>query len=106
MIILGRCEHQYEGNHTYSGFCPECESKLFGFFATLSGSEKQVSWANDIRQSQLRDLVSTVLIRVKTVDAIPAQGLTALHKLAAITEAKFWIDNRNSDSNALLKAIR
>jgi hypothetical protein len=104
MMKMGLCNHEFDGDHTVTGFCPTCESKMFGTLVPLTGSDKQITWATDIRINQLRELGKSVLRRAKSVDNIPAPGLAALAKLAAISEAKFWIDNQASDANMLLKA--
>ena len=102
MKKLGRCNHEYEGNHTYTAICPECEVKIYGEFANLEGTEKQVNWAQDIRQEKLKELATALLARGKAED-MDEKGLAVTRKLAQIKEAKFWIDNRVAGVNELLK---
>ena len=89
--------------------CPECyksrrnaedlaEAKqiLAGVtFAELTGSDKQIKWANDIRAKQIAKLIKQ--------HGQPKPGFwAAVNKL---TDATFWIDNR-SDEWATEKKIR
>jgi len=103
MTKLGICNHEYEGDHTYTALCRDCEAKLYGEFAELEGSEKQVAWAQDIRQQQLKELAKALLKRGKIAD-MDQRGIAVAQKLAGIKDAKFWIDNRTAGTNELLKA--
>lgn len=57
----------------------------------LTGSEKQVSWAEKIRVEQLAKL------RKADPDAVS--------KFSAIIEAKWWIDNRSTNLNAMASPL-
>ena len=103
MTKLGICNHEYEGNHTYTALCPECETTLYGEFAELKGTEKQVAWAQGIRQEQLKELARALLKGGKVAE-MDQRGIAVAQKLAGIKDAKFWIDNRSAGANELLKA--
>lgn len=74
-------------------------------FPQLTGSEKQVSWAGDIRERYLVDILCSY------VDG-PFPGIKSarqrkkmevlVEKINQKTEAKWWIDNRH-DLRRLLK---
>lgn len=91
--------------------CPECrkaaekaaaesaaEKSPFAVIAAaeLTGSEKQVAWAKDIRAKVVADLVSI----------IPAAIYAETNQvLAAKNEAKWWIDNRNLTIKDLVRLV-
>ena len=55
----------------------------------LTGSEKQIAWANTIRMN--------FLTKAKKVRGLNDRGLEAVDSIASeYKEAKFWIDHRNS----------
>lgn len=69
-------------------------------FCTLTGSEKQISWANDIRKSFLAALINLSKI-------IPdAQKSAVVALFSKPTEAKFWIDNRDEFVMNIAKKLR
>ena len=63
-------------------------------FPALTGSEKQVSWANTIRQNAV-DAALTMLAG-RTSSALTDEGKTLVAGVVGrmSTEAKWWIDNR------------
>lgn len=64
----------------------------------LTGSEKQIKWANDIRAQKLADILNTY--------GTSKEFLDVLYPLVnKITESKFWIDNRSSLLSQLLAKI-
>lgn len=103
MTRMGTCDHTYNGEHTHSGLCPECEGKMFGGFAELQGSEKQIAWAGSIRQERLQELAGALLMRGAVAD-MDERGLAVTRKLAQVDTARFWIDHRMADVQELLKA--
>jgi len=80
-----------------SGMCSECykEQKKSALnsavknveFVELSGSEKQISWADTIRKEAV----------AKVIDHNPPEEF--YQKLNAKTEASWWIDNRYNFSS-------
>lgn len=64
----------------------------------LTGSEKQVAWANDLRGRALRALESTTPYATSQ----PQKDIVSKIKqnIASKTDARFWIDNRYSVPSA------
>ena len=60
--------------------------------ADLTGSEKQISWANTIREGAYKAL--DCLAPFTTNDKVKAIVADWKSKMDAQTEAKWWIDNR------------
>lgn len=59
----------------------------------LTGSEKQIAWANDIRKKIVQDLEEA--LTAGTDAAMLPLALTLLARVvSAHTDAKFWIDGR------------
>jgi len=59
----------------------------------LTGSEKQIAWANDIRQRIVQDL-EEALTAGEDAEMLP-KALSLLERVVnAHTDAKFWIDGR------------
>ena len=82
--------------------CPACHDRKIAEASadlpTLTGSEKQVAWANKIRLAANRKLDALI----KTVDSAPnlsdkskAQYRKVLIKTKNKTRASWWIDNRD-----------
>lgn len=66
----------------------------------LTGSEKQIAWATDIRAEQIAQLDTTMAdVRARTVATAPAWATTAIETAAEATRrqvtASWWIDNRH-----------
>ena len=81
--------------------CPDCykaqkadESRSLGL-VDLTGSDKQIAWANDIRKAYMERMTQT-MERLKVIDAAKAQDAwtTLLAIVNKATEAKWWIDNQ------------
>ena len=86
----------------------------------MVGSAKQVSWATDIRATKLsrdvyNDIQAGLIAATKALgkDQAMAQLDKALADMTdkfaalyAITDAKYWIDNRGADIRVLAKAAR
>jgi len=78
----------------------------------LEGSEKQVSWANKIRDTKLEHLTRNIVSREmqlvtitsenqrKRYDVRVSQLKKTLSDVLSKTAAKFWIDSRDSDLTA------
>jgi len=97
-----------------------------GDFPALSGSEKQVTWAGEIRSRKQAEFAAAIarmagatwgVILEKDTDFIAEthakmdafladkpQAVAALRKLFSITDARFWIDNREDGINQMLKS--
>ena len=100
--------------------CRECRDKATAAtvaaasadLPALTGSDKQIEWANKIRADLLADLtaVRTILdARAAKNPGPDADELLAVadKAIAAITakaHARFWIDNRDAGATAVLKA--
>ncbi len=65
----------------------------------LTGSEKQIGWANDIRRNFVIDMMSRVNKNVSRSTAVTQ--LSAI--VNKVTESKFWIENRTCLMGALQK---
>ena len=61
----------------------------------LTGTEKQVAWAETIRQQLLADI--DVFIYKRTRGEMNPQLLGALEQVKSRAEARWWIDNRGMD---------
>ena len=86
---------------------------------TLTGSDKQVAWASDIRRSILTGLVKDVTDHYRRmaeaveagdadpdqVEADKAHTRKAVGALARKAQAKYWIDRRRDRGVLLLKEI-
>jgi hypothetical protein len=93
---------------TTFGTCPECYKKeqeekrqnkmVKSGLLELSGSEKQISWALKIRLEKYE-------ASERYVKVLKSKGIEVYDRLFAITEAKFWIDNRNSNFEDLMKLV-
>lgn len=91
------------------GICPACYAKMKheereearkeeaqkNGFPELSGSEKQINWANEIRSRFFRDLTNAIQ-GVKINDKIQAQIDESMEMFRNVNEARFWIDNREN----------
>ncbi len=68
-------------------------------FAALTGSEKQISWAQSIRQKAYETMVATGKPH-------PTQGWKLMVDLINLeTSAKWWIDNRTDSWSILFRKI-
>lgn len=85
----------------------------------MSGTEKQVAWANDIKARKMADfqdlaaeferLASAGLAAGKATPAQTEAGraklMNAIAKAEAIEEARFWIDNRATVARYILRDL-
>lgn len=60
----------------------------------LSGSDKQVKWAESIRATQLKRLLPAMTAAAAHGDKIGAAVWQALYVIVTQRQARFWIDNR------------
>lgn len=94
--------------------CPECYkaqkqaevAKANEGLVALTGSEKQVAWAMDIRGKYAEECAAKAA-RLAEIDAARAQyALDTIRALMnKVTEAKWWIDNQYN-IDAALKQLR
>lgn len=95
----------------------------------LTGSEKQISWANNIRRQIAKEFVELICkankitmgpvlrsdvdhyakVEAKIAENFEtqkggAQIVAAIDKIFSRADAKFWIDNRNAVPSQLIKA--
>jgi len=63
----------------------------------LTGSEKQIAWAETIRQKLMTDLDEFIFRSIKKERRNDPQILAALDQIKRKTEARWWIDHRNVD---------
>jgi hypothetical protein len=72
----------------------------------LVGTDKQIAWANDIRNAYMRRMSKT-MEQITVIDSVKARE--AWDALVAIinkaTEAKWWIDNQYAIDRGL-KALK
>jgi hypothetical protein len=68
-----------------------------GDLPILIGSEKQVTWANDIRESVIDGFASKLadIARLDRVDVVEELLRLSAPQMQSITEAKTWIDERD-----------
>lgn len=78
----------------------------------LTGTEKQVAWAEDIRATAIAEMARLfdfhVRARFANDPAKFGEGVEVANKtfgplIASKTEAKYWIDNRNTDIRSMAK---
>lgn len=88
--------------------CPACRAKG----SSLTGSTKQISWAEDIRAAQAK-IVNAAIARVEThenklaTEEIRIAMIAWLKESLTETSASAWIDRRNDTERSLLvKASR
>ena len=116
--------------------CPACRKRKAEQAAqqsglpALTGSDKQIAWAYDIRSKRIEalnlaaDRARTILARIangeaangEAANADPAKveaekvecedNLASITAILAITEARWWIDHRNEHANTLIIAMR
>lgn len=71
----------------------------------LTGSEKQIAYANDIREDAIRDACKSAIGRVKlsvaAIAALNEQVVPMAAKLAAHTTAKSWIEAAGGSKSML-----
>ena len=98
------------------GLCPDCYrakkqeereqeneragklAKSLGF-SELEGSEKQIAWANSLRQKTFENVC-------KMGPEHPIFGYSLIAEAISLeTSAKWWIDNRNTDCVRIFKMI-
>jgi hypothetical protein len=73
---------------------------------TLTGSEKQVTWALTIRREKLAELdaLMTEARRVGTPDQLaPVEALATA--LRAKSDSRYWIDNRSYSTRTLINLL-
>lgn len=95
--------------------CPECkkaaaqakakrrEAEIIGKLTAasgkeliaLTGSEKQIAWAEDLRAASIVDFIATYAL---TDDEIGDNAEMLMQTLNSETTAKWWIDNRDVDA--------
>lgn len=61
---------------------------------SLTGTEKQVAWAESIRQQLLADIDEFIYRQVKAEHRNDPKLLEAVEKIRSKTEARWWIDHR------------
>ena len=91
--------------------CPECQKareKAATEAATsqyslvdLQGSEKQIAWANDVRAKAIIALCQFAVATYKR--ELPAADVERL--INSQPQAKFWIDNRDTDTPSMIKSL-
>lgn len=100
-------ERAFRKSNLESRECPECwkakqvkeavASHQANDWAVLTGSEKQVAWAESIRTNFYKQIEEKLRVYtpVKNVTAFE-NGKKLLAWIKAETSAKFWIENRNA----------
>ena len=103
-----------------SGVCPACKSadkaaaceavEIEHALPQLSGSPKQIKWARDIRAAKVAEIeaeFARVLPRVQAdkMDIYERQCALGWQLIAAVTEARVWIDRREQAGMAIIQAL-
>jgi hypothetical protein len=70
----------------------------------MIGSEKQIEWAEKIYVDIITGLCNMVAGKMQ-IEKAKAQYDMILAKLSAQTSAKFWIDNRGLNFQAIYKSL-
>ena len=70
----------------------------------MTGSEKQIEWAQKIYVDVISGLCNMVVGKL-TNEKVKAQYDMIISKLSGQTSAKFWIDNRGLNFQAIYKSI-
>ena len=108
MTYLAKCTHTSE-TVTASGLCAECERKYgIDTLAAMTGSEKQVAWAEDIRRDAIQEIAEICSIRARKMHVayeIPEMVQVVLREMAKEADAKWWIDNRNNAKEAMARKV-
>lgn len=111
--------------------CPACrkhkaeQAAQQSGLPALTGSDKQIAWASDIRSKMIEalnisaDKARTILARIANDEAAttdPAKveaakvecedNLASITAILAITDARWWIDHRDEHPNTLIIAKR
>lgn len=87
--------------------CPECRAKAAAKdaqdkgYAELTGSAKQVSWANDIRTKMMASAEALAAKVTRNREMFDK----AIETMKNETSASWWIDRRDDTINDLLKEI-
>ena len=91
----------------WSGLCDDCkaaegrkagDANTAAGLVALTGSEKQIAWAEQIRAKLLPLYVDFVGVQAPKLDAENAKKLNAvLDMVKAETSASWWIDHRTAD---------
>ena len=78
----------------------------------ITGSDKQVAWANDIREKRITELDEMIANAIatgygnpqgKSADEIEAQGEKYREILLSRTDAGFWINSRDYGLTTVLQ---
>lgn len=85
--------------------CPNCKKTEAAKWcadngcSTLTGSSKQIAWAETIRQEAIAGLeIAANGIPDEAPDAVRQQACEVIASAKAETRAAWWIDNRDSDN--------
>ncbi len=65
----------------------------------MNGSEKQITWANEIKASKAEQFAA---LRSKVISSI---GTKALDFIESLDSAVFWIDNRDRSATEMLTSL-
>lgn len=108
--------HSYLAWAKTCGHCPACRAQNDELYCAgveaehnlppLTGSEKQVKWARDIRAQKVAKLAASMAERAEkwspeNVAELTARTEVMFAALAATTEARYWIDARNLTADVI-----
>lgn len=71
----------------------------------LTGTEKQIAWAETIRQKMLADIDEFIFKSVKEEMRNDPKLLEAVEHIKGKTEARWWIDNRGMNMSYELRRL-
>lgn len=108
-------DREYWRNRYASEPCTECykaerkkriAAEMFDLGAAeLVGSEKQIAWAEKIRAAFLRDIKYAKGVYSNQPDTIAVIEKTSSYIFETKSEAKWWIENRDTDAVRLVATI-
>lgn len=90
--------------------CLECQNAAAvdanGSLPALSGSPKQISWAETLRATRLEEMTAMAARVQDTADSdIKTQVINAIERISNVTSSKYWIDRRKWTVSDTLKEI-
>lgn len=90
-------QREYAIRNLGLGLCKECQEAIstVSNLPALSGSEKQVNWANSIREKTLKMLPEIIKEEFTVEDKRANNFFEAIDSFRNESSAKWWIDNRS-----------
>lgn len=70
----------------------------------LTGSDKQIAWANTIRLKKIAQIDAVCVVSSDAPAELADHIAKAVAAVKAQADARYWIDNRDADVRALVRA--